>query len=59
MAHPELYLKKNEDKRLRKGHCWVFSNEVDTKRSPLDLFSPGDMVVVKDSSNKSLGSAYL
>ncbi|MCK5888519.1 MAG: class I SAM-dependent rRNA methyltransferase [Methylococcales bacterium] len=59
MAHPELYLKKNEDKRLRKGHCWVFSNEVDTKRSPLDLFSPGDMVAVKDSSNKPLGSAYI
>ena len=30
MAHPELYLKKNEDKRLRRGHAWVFSNEVDT-----------------------------
>ncbi|WP_416183013.1 hypothetical protein, partial [Methylicorpusculum sp.] len=28
MAYPELYLKKNEDKRLRKGHSWVFSNEV-------------------------------
>ena len=59
MAHPELYLKKNEDKRLRKGHLWVFSNEVDTKRSPLDAFSPGEMVVVKDHHNKSLGSAYI
>lgn len=59
MAHPELYLKKNEDKRLRKGHLWVFSNEVDSKRSPLDQFSPGDMVVVKDYSGKSLGSAYI
>jgi 23S rRNA (cytosine1962-C5)-methyltransferase len=59
MAHPELYLKKNEDKRLRKGHLWVFSNEVDSKRSPLDAFSAGDMVLVKDSSNQSLGSAYI
>ncbi|MFW5443538.1 MAG: class I SAM-dependent rRNA methyltransferase [Methylococcaceae bacterium] len=59
MAHPELYLKKNEDKRLRKGHLWVFSNEVDTKRSPLDQFSAGDMVVVKDHSGKSMGSAYI
>jgi len=59
MAHPELYLKKNEDKRLRKGHLWVFSNEVDTKKTPLDSFSAGDMVVVKDSTGKSLGSAYI
>lgn len=59
MAHPDLYLKKNEDKRLRKGHLWVFSNEVDTKRTPLDTFSAGDMVLVKDSSGKSLGSAYI
>jgi 23S rRNA (cytosine1962-C5)-methyltransferase len=59
MAHPELYLKKNEDKRLRKGHAWVFSNEVDTKRSPLNAYSAGDLVVIKDSTGKSLGSAYI
>jgi 23S rRNA (cytosine1962-C5)-methyltransferase len=59
MAHPELYLKRNEDKRLRKGHAWVFSNEVYTKRSPLDAFSAGDLVVIKDSTGKSLGSAYI
>lgn len=59
MSHPELFLKKNEDKRLRKGHLWVFSNEVDTKRSALDQFSPGDMVVVKDCLGKSMGSAYI
>jgi 23S rRNA (cytosine1962-C5)-methyltransferase len=59
MAHPDLYLKKNEDKRLRKGHLWVFSNEVDTKRSPLDQFAAGDLVVIKDCNGKSLGSAYI
>ena len=59
MAHPELYLRKNEDKRLRKGHLWVFSNEVDTKKTPLISFSAGDMVVVKDCEGKSLGSAYI
>jgi 23S rRNA (cytosine1962-C5)-methyltransferase len=59
MAHPDLYLKKNEDKRLRKGHLWVFSNEIETKRTPLDAFSPGDMVVVKDSTGKPMGSAYI
>jgi len=59
MAHPELFLKKNEDKRLRKGHLWVFSNEVDNQRSPLGSFSPGDLAVIKDSSGQSLGTAYV
>ncbi len=59
MAHPEIYLKKNEDKRLRKGHLWVFSNEVDTKRSPLEQFTPGDLVQVKSDDGKVLGTAYI
>jgi 23S rRNA (cytosine1962-C5)-methyltransferase len=59
MAHTELYLKKNEDKRLRKGHLWIFSNEIDSKRSPLDQFSPGDLVVIKDTIGNSLGTAYV
>ena len=59
MAHPEIYLKKNEDKRLRKGHLWVFSNEVDTKRSPLEQFSPGDLAQVKSEDGKTLGTAYV
>ncbi len=59
MAHPELYLKKNEEKRLKKGHLWVFSNEIDTRRSPLDSFEAGDMVCIKESTGKSFGSAYI
>jgi 23S rRNA (cytosine1962-C5)-methyltransferase len=59
MAHPEIFLKKNEDKRLRKGHLWVFSNEVDTKRSPLEQFSAGDLVQVKREDGKALGTAYI
>ncbi|MCK9635158.1 MAG: class I SAM-dependent rRNA methyltransferase [Methylobacter tundripaludum] len=59
MAHPEIYLKKNEDKRLRKGHLWVFSNEVDTKRSPLEQFNAGDLVQVKSDDGKALGTAYI
>ncbi|OQK16145.1 SAM-dependent methyltransferase [Methyloprofundus sedimenti] len=59
MAHPELFLKKNEDKRLRKGHLWVFSNEVDTERSPLNQFNPGDTVQVVASDGQIMGSAYI
>ncbi|GFO72393.1 23S rRNA (cytosine1962-C5)-methyltransferase [Bathymodiolus japonicus methanotrophic gill symbiont] len=59
MAHPELFLKKNEDKRLRKGHLWVFSNEVDIQRSPLNQFAPGDMVKIVASNGQIMGSAYI
>ena len=59
MSQPEIYLKKNEDKRLRKGHLWVFSNEVDTKRSPLEQFSTGDLVQVKSDDGKIMGTAYV
>jgi 23S rRNA (cytosine1962-C5)-methyltransferase len=59
MTHPEIFLKKNEDKRLRQGHLWVFSNEIDTNRSPLEQFSPGDLVQVLSNEGKALGTATL
>lgn len=59
MNYPELYLKKHEDKRLRQGHLWVFSNEIDTKRSPLEQFEAGDLAVVNDSGGNALGVAYV
>ncbi|HEX8110962.1 MAG TPA: hypothetical protein VF516_24685, partial [Kofleriaceae bacterium] len=34
IEYPALFLKRGEDKRLREGHLWVFSNEVDVARSP-------------------------
>jgi len=59
MDIPELFLKKNEDKRLRLGHLWVFSNEVDSKRSPLSLFAPGALARVVAHDGKPLGTAYV
>jgi len=59
MAHPVLYLKKNEDQRLRKGHLWVFSNEIDMQRSPLDQFAAGDLVQINSADGKTMGTAYV
>ncbi len=59
MAHPELFLKKNEDKRIRFGHVWVFSNEIDVTRSPLNAFAAGDLVAVKNHAGQILGTAYI
>jgi 23S rRNA (cytosine1962-C5)-methyltransferase len=59
MAHPDLYLKKNEDKRLRQGHLWVFSNEIDITRTPLTAFEAGDLALIKDHGGQALGTAYV
>jgi len=60
MNHPpELRLRKNEERRLRAGHLWIFSNEVDTKQTPLDQFSPGDQIQVTDYNGKFIGHGYI
>jgi 23S rRNA (cytosine1962-C5)-methyltransferase len=56
---PLLYLRRNEERRLRLGHPWVYSNEVDVVRSPLPEFSAGDVVEVRAHNDRPLGSAYV
>lgn len=55
----ELILKKGEERRLRAGHLWVFSNEVDTKQTPLKGIEPGAFVNLIDNRGKNLGTAYV
>lgn len=55
----ELYLRKGSDRRLRGGHLWIYSNEVDIGRSPLGTFAAGDLVTVRDAKGDLLGSAYV
>ncbi|HEX9939682.1 MAG TPA: class I SAM-dependent rRNA methyltransferase [Longimicrobium sp.] len=59
MSLPPLRLRKNEDRRLRAGHLWVFSNEVDVERTPITAFQPGDPVQVQDWRGAPLGSGYV
>lgn len=51
-----LKLKKNEDRRLRRGHVWIFGNEVENLR---DGFEPGEVVHVHSRNNRFLGVAYV
>ncbi len=57
--YPPLFLRRGEDRRLRAGHLWVFSNEVDIKRSPLDGFSAGDPVLIVDAGGHAVGTGYV
>ncbi len=56
---PVLRLKRGEDRRLRAGHLWVFSNEVDIAATPLVGFAPGAQARVHDHRNQFLGYAYV
>jgi 23S rRNA (cytosine1962-C5)-methyltransferase len=56
---PVLKLKRGEDRRLRAGHLWVFSNEVDTAATPLTQFEPGAAVQVHSDRDQFLGHAYV
>lgn len=55
----DLFLRPGAGRRLQAGHLWVYSNEVDTRRSPLGQFAAGDLVQVRDADGSSLGSAYM
>jgi Predicted SAM-dependent methyltransferases len=54
-----LLLKKNEERRLRQGHLWVYSNEVNVERTPLTAFTPGQPVQILGNDGKPLGTGYV
>ncbi|MEO6185070.1 MAG: class I SAM-dependent methyltransferase, partial [Steroidobacteraceae bacterium] len=56
---PQLVLKRHEDKRIRAGHAWVFSNEVDTAATPLTGIAPGAAVQVLDHRRQFLAHALV
>ncbi|BBP42602.1 class I SAM-dependent rRNA methyltransferase [Thiosulfativibrio zosterae] len=58
-ALASLRLKKNEDRRLKQGHLWIFSNEIDTEATPLKNFEAGQVVQVEESNGRAIGIAYV
>src|SRR3990167_9585524 len=59
MTLPILRLKKGEDRRIRAGHPWVYSNEIDVATTPLKNFAAGEEVLVEGSNKTPLGVAYI
>lgn len=49
-------LKKNQDRRLRSGHPWVFSNEIEEYAGPVE---DGDILDVMDHRGAFLGRGYV
>lgn len=54
-----LKLRPREDKRLRGGHVWVYSNEIDTTVTPLKAIEPGEEVVIQAHDGRPLGRALV
>jgi 23S rRNA (cytosine1962-C5)-methyltransferase len=53
-----LKLKRHEERRLRAGHLWIYSNEVDTAATPLKDLEPGQPVAIMAYNGKLLGTGY-
>nr|WP_298414945.1 class I SAM-dependent rRNA methyltransferase [uncultured Halomonas sp.] len=54
-----LRLKKNADRRLKAGHLWLYSNEIDIDETPLKGIEPGAQAVVEAANGKAMGIAYV
>ena len=54
---PELKLKAREDRRLRAGHLWVYSNEIDTAATPLKGLETGAVARISGADGKFVGYA--
>lgn len=51
----KIYLKKNEEIRIKSGHLWIFSNEIaDIHGEPQN----GDLIDIFDSKQNFLGSGF-
>lgn len=54
-----IRLRKNEERRIKNGHLWIYSNEVDNQISPLKNFQVGEVVRIEAASGKPLGVGYI
>jgi 23S rRNA (cytosine1962-C5)-methyltransferase len=54
--HPRVRLRAGQSKRLRRGHPWVYSNEVEMTPAAKAL-PPGTVVTVQDAGDEALATA--
>ncbi|WP_372612061.1 class I SAM-dependent rRNA methyltransferase [Halomonas sp.] len=59
MTLQSLRLKKNADRRLKAGHLWLYSNEIDTEVTPFKSLEVGSQVMVEAANGKAMGVAYV
>ncbi|MDQ7783149.1 MAG: class I SAM-dependent rRNA methyltransferase [Desulfomonilaceae bacterium] len=52
-----IKLKRNADRRVRRGHLWIFSNEIESP--PVAQLEPGAVHEVRDATGEFVGMAYV
>ncbi|HNG58209.1 MAG TPA: class I SAM-dependent rRNA methyltransferase [Cellvibrionaceae bacterium] len=55
----DIFLNAQADRRIKRGHLWLYSNEIDVHRSPLKGLTAGQIVNVFTHSGAPLGTAYV
>ncbi len=56
---PPLRLLKREERRVRSGHLWIYSNEIDQQATPLKALEPGQQVELQSATGRPLAIAYV
>lgn len=59
MTEATLRLKKNGERRIRRGHPWVYSNEIDIEKTPLKGLEAGIQATIETYDGKPIGSACI
>ena len=59
MQPTPLMLRKDQERRLIAGHCWIYSNEVDTAATPLKDLEPGQPVAILSDHERWIGHGYV
>lgn len=54
-----LRLRPRADKRLKQGHQWIYSNEIDTGFNSLKGLQPGVQAVIENHQGRALGIATI
>lgn len=59
MQLPTIRLNSKADYRIRNGHLWIYSNEVNNKVTDLSSLQPGDQAIIENANGQTLGVAYI
>ncbi len=59
MQPTPLVLRKDQERRLIAGHCWIYSNEVDTAATPFKDLAPGQPVAILSDHERWIGYGYV
>jgi 23S rRNA (cytosine1962-C5)-methyltransferase len=59
MKLPTLRLNPKADYRLRNGHLWIYSNEIDNKYSPLIACPSGSSAIIENAQGHFMGIAHI